>query len=51
MADMVTMCFMSRAPRPQIIPSARTPPKGGWVHCSRSPAGTTSRWPVSSSGG
>ncbi len=41
---MASMSFMSTAPRPQIMPSLSSAPKGSTDHWSRS-AGTTSRCP------
>ena len=37
--------FMSAAPRPQMRPSASSAPNGSWLHWSRLPSVTTSRWP------
>ena len=45
---MASMSFMSTAPRPQIIPS-RTSPANGSKDQSCAAAGTTSRWPCTSS--
>ena len=44
------MFFMSIAPRPQTQPSASSPANGSCVQ-SRASAGTTSRWPWTSSPG
>ena len=44
------MSFMSTAPRPQTQPS-RSSPENGWTLHSAASAGTTSRWPCTSSGG
>ncbi len=44
------MFFISTAPRPQSIPSLISPPNGSTVQV-RGSAGTTSRWPWTTSAG
>ena len=40
---------MSAAPRPYSLPSRWVGAKGGEVHCSSGPVGTTSVWPANAS--
>ena len=49
-SSIASMSFMSIAPRPQMKPSRSSPEKGCTDHSAES-AGTTSRWPCSSSAG
>ncbi len=43
--------FMSLAPRPYSLPSRCVGTKGGLLHCSSGPVGTTSVWPAKTSTG
>ncbi len=47
----ITLDLLSMAPRPQITPSTSSPAKGGCVQASSGSAGTTSWWPISTTGG
>ena len=49
-SSIATMFFMSTAPRPQTMPSTRSPPNGSRDHASAS-TGTTSMWLSRISGG